>query len=88
MGAASELAGTTSGKPVGKEGTGVGAEMDIKLPGGGTLGVAGATAKDTPVGVVVRGIDRVSPPRVAPGGCGAAVGPSLAGGLQSSRRES
>lgn len=53
MDAASELTGTNNGKSAGREGT----NMDVKLPGGGTLGAGGgqAKAKDTqPAGVVVR----------------------------------
>lgn len=54
MDAASELAGTAKGKAAEKAGTSTEAEMDIKLPGGGTLGAGGAKAKDAPAGVVVR----------------------------------
>eukprot|EP00903_Cladosiphon_okamuranus_P022389 g20592.t1 len=53
MDAVSELNRTTNGKTVNKEGKATDAEIDIKLPGGGTLGAGGAAAKDAPAGVVI-----------------------------------
>lgn len=61
---AASVTRTSNGKSAGKEGTDMDAkvDMDIKLPGGGTLGAGGAMAKDTPAGVVVR---RASSPLLA-----------------------
>lgn len=54
MNAASELTGAADAKAAGKGSTSMDAEMDIKLPGGGTLGAGGEKATDAPAGVVVR----------------------------------
>lgn len=55
MDAASELTRATNGGTAGKDAANVDAGMDVKLPGGGTLGTGGTVkAKDTPAGVVVR----------------------------------
>lgn len=54
MSVASELTRTPNGKAADKKGTATDAEMDIKLPGGGTLGAGAVTAKDAPAGIVVR----------------------------------